>query len=69
MSKFSTWMRNNDKKQRGVAEKLKISTSNLNDIVKKGQMPSLKVAYRIEVYTKGEVTVYDWIDEQEKEDY
>lgn len=57
-------MVNNDKKQRGVAEKLSISTSTLHDILKKGQMPSLKLAYQIEQYTKGSITVYDWIDQQ-----
>ncbi len=60
-------MKNNDKKQRGVADKLKISTSTLHDILKKGQMPSLKLAYEIEKYTKGAITVYDWIDQSEKE--
>lgn len=63
MNKFAEWMKSNDKKQRGVAEKLDISTSTLHDILRKGQMPSLKLAYAIEQYTKGAVTVYDWIDE------
>ena len=62
MNKFAEWIKNNDKKQRGVAEKLDISTSSLHDILRKGQMPSLKVAYEIEKYTKGAVTVYDWLD-------
>lgn len=64
MNKFAEWMKNNDKKQRAVAQKLNISTSTLNDIIKKGQVPSLKVAYAIEVYTKGAITVYDWMDEK-----
>lgn len=63
MNKFSTWMKNNDKKQRSVAMKLNISTSTLHDILKKGQMPSLKLAYEIEKYTKGAITVYDWQDQ------
>lgn len=66
MNKFADWMKSNDKKQRGVAEKLGISTSTLHDILRKGQLPSLKLAYEIEQYTKGAVTVYDWIDEQNK---
>ncbi len=56
-------MQINDKKQRGVAEKLGISASTLHDILRKGQMPSLKLAYEIENYTKGAVTVYDWRDQ------
>ena len=66
MNKFADWMKSNDKKQRGVAEKLGISTSTLHDILRKGQLPSLKLAYEIEQYTKGAVTLYDWIDEQNK---
>ena len=63
LNKFADWVRNNDKKQRGVAEKLGISTSTLHDILRKGQMPSLKLAYQIENYTKGAITLYDWVDE------
>lgn len=64
MNKFAEWMKNNDKKQRGVAEKLGVSTSTMHDILRKGQMPSLKLAYEIEQYTKGAITVYDWLDDQ-----
>lgn len=67
MNKFAEWMYSNDKKQRGVAEKLGISTSTLHDILRKGQMPSLKLAYQIEQYTKGAVTLYDWIDPPQNE--
>lgn len=63
MNKFLLWIKDNDKKQRGVAEKLGISTSTLHDILRKGQLPSLKLAYEIEQYTKGAITLYDWIDE------
>lgn len=63
MNKFADWMKSNDKKQRGVAEKLGISTSTLHDILRKGQFPSLKLAFEIEKYTKGAITVYDWIDQ------
>lgn len=63
MNKFAEWMKNNDKKQRGVAEKLGISQSSLHEILRKNQLPSLKVAYEIEQYTAGAVTVYDWLDQ------
>jgi len=56
-------MKINDKKQRGVAEKLGISTSSLHEILRKGKMPSLKLALDIEVYTNGAITVYDWRDQ------
>ena len=64
MKKFADWIVNNDKKQRGIAKKLGISTSTLHDILRKGQLPSFKVAYDIEIYTNGEITLYDWFDEK-----
>jgi len=64
MNKFAKWMRAHHKKQRGVAETLGISPTNLHDILKKNQMPSLKTAYKIEKYTDHEITLYDWIDEE-----
>jgi len=67
VNKFADWMKNNDRKQRGVADKLGISASTLHDILRKGQMPNLKLAYEIEKYTKGAITVYDWIDQSEEE--
>lgn len=67
MNKFAQWVKNNDKTQRGVAQKLKISTSSLYDILKQGQLPSLKLAYEIEKYTRGEVTLYDWFDQSKDE--
>lgn len=57
-------MKDNEKKQRAVAQKLGISTSTLHDILRKGLIPSLKTAYKIERYTKGAISVYDWIDEK-----
>ncbi len=62
MNKFAEWIKNNEKKQTGVAKKLSISASTLHDILRKGQMPSLRLAYEIEKYTKGSITVYDWVD-------
>jgi transcriptional regulator with XRE-family HTH domain len=65
MNKFAEWVRSNDKKQRGIADKLGISTSTLHDILRKGLMPSLRLAYQIEHYTKGAITLYDWVDDPE----
>jgi len=67
VNKFAEWMKNNDKKQRGVAQKLGISTSTLHDIIRKDQLPNLKVAYEIEKYTRGVVTLYDWVDQGNEE--
>ena len=67
MNKFAEWIKNSEKKQSGVAQKLCISPSTLHDILRKGQMPSLKLAYEIEQYTQGAVTVYDWVDQPMQE--
>ncbi len=64
MTKFSEWIKTNDKKQRGVAEKLGIGTATLHEILRKGHIPSIKVAYAIELYTHGAITLYDWIDQK-----
>jgi DNA-binding XRE family transcriptional regulator len=63
VNKFAEWIKNNDKKQRGVAEKLGISTATLYEILKKNLMPNLKIAYKIEKYTRGAITMYDWVDQ------
>lgn len=66
MNKFALWVKNNDKKHRPMAHKLGISTSTMHDILRQGKIPSLQTAYEIEVYTKGAITMYDWIDEIKK---
>ena len=62
MNKFAAWIYNKDKKQRAVADKLGISTATLHEILRKDHVPSLKIAYEIERYTEGDITLYDWID-------
>ena len=66
MNKFAEWMKNNDKKQRGVAEKLGVGNTTLHEILKNNQLPSMWLAYEIEKYTKGGVTLYDWVDQIEE---
>ena len=68
MNKFAEWIEINDVKQKGVAKKIGVSTSTLHELLRLGKMPSLKVAYEIEKYTGGHVTVYDWIDQKMQED-
>lgn len=63
MNKFAEWVKNQDKKQNGIAEKIGVAASTLHDIVKKGHIPSIRIAYKIEVYTNGAITLYDWLDE------
>jgi len=65
VNKFAEWIEQNDRKQRGIAQKIGISTSTLHEILRMGKIPSLKVAYAIEKYTQGEITVYDWLDQSD----
>jgi transcriptional regulator with XRE-family HTH domain len=62
VKKFAAWIKSHDKKHRAIAEKLGISTSTMHQILKQGRMPSILVAYEIERYTHGAITLYDWID-------
>jgi len=64
VNKFAKWMEVNDKVQANVAKKIGISPSSLHEILRLDKIPSIKVAYEIEVYTKGEITVYDWLDQK-----
>jgi len=63
MKKFSNWLRDHDVKQRSLARKIGVSTTHLWEIARKDKIPSLKTAYEIEKYTKGEITLYDWLDQ------
>lgn len=63
MNKFAEWMQNNDKVQKYVALKLGISASSIHEIICLGKMPSIKIAYEIEKYTMGAITIYDWLDQ------
>lgn len=63
MKKFAEWMKHNDRKQLGVAKKIGVSQAHMHDIVRKGHIPSLKIAYEIEKYTLGAITLYDWVDQ------
>ncbi len=49
-------------KHRFFAEKIGISTSTLHCLLKKRNLPSLKLAYEIEKETNSLVTLYDWVE-------
>lgn len=68
VNKFAKWMEDNDKRQCDVAKKIGISPSSLHEILRLDKIPNIKVAYEIEVYTKGQVTIYDWLDQYASED-
>lgn len=54
-------------KQRHIASKIDISTASLHEILRCNRIPSLKVAYEIEKFTQGDITLYDWIDNEKEE--
>lgn len=62
MKKLSQWIIKKCIKQNKMAAALGISPPTLNRIVS-GIMPSLEIAYAIEIFTEGDITVYDFIDE------
>lgn len=69
MNKFADWVKNNHKKKCGIAKYLKISESALQSILNKNQVPKIKVAYEIEKYTHGAITLYDWVDQGKEEKF
>jgi hypothetical protein len=50
--------------QNFFGKKVKCCQSSMCRILRKGQMPTLKLALAIEKQTKGKVTVYDWLPEK-----
>ena len=64
MKKLNDWIRINCIKQIGFAEKIGVSTSTLHEILRNGRMPTIITAYEIEKFTDGEITIYDWLDEE-----
>ncbi len=55
--------------QRAFALRLGTSPNNLSRLVNGRQSISLDLAYRIEVLTKGEISIYDWIENKEEQSY
>jgi|HubBroStandDraft_4_1064222.scaffolds.fasta_scaffold2022727_1 hypothetical protein len=50
-------------KHRFFADKVGISTSTLHSFLKRGNMPSMRLAYEIEKETGGLVSLYDWLSD------
>ena len=63
MKKLADWLEIQCIKQIGFAKKIGVSTSTLHEILRLGRTPSMKVAYEIEKFTQGHITLYDWIDQ------
>ena len=58
---FKTWMKTTDASPAAVARDLGLSRMMIHNYMNNVNYPTLKVAVRIEDYTGGKVTLYDWI--------
>lgn len=63
MNKFADWVKKKGIKQKHIASKINISAASLHEILTADHMPNMRVAYEIEKFTNGDVTLYDWIDQ------
>jgi plasmid maintenance system antidote protein VapI len=55
------WLHKTNNTQMAVANKLHISTAQLNKFVHGSQVPTLFMAQDIYKLTKGKVTMHDWV--------
>jgi hypothetical protein len=65
MKKLADWLDKKCIKHIGFAKEIGISTSTLHQILKLGRIPTLKIAYAIEIFTQGHITLYDWVDQEQ----
>jgi DNA-binding XRE family transcriptional regulator len=63
MKKLLDWVKKKCIKQKGMAEKIGVSEATLHEILLHNKSPNLKVAYAIEIFTEGDITIYDFIDD------
>ena len=61
------WLNKTNNTQMAVANKLDISTAQLNKFVHGSQVPTLFMAHKIYELTKGRVTYKDWIESCKKQ--
>ena len=65
MTKLAQWLKKKHIMQKGLAQDLGISNTCLVYILSAKRLPSLSIAYEIEKFTNGDVTLYDWLDQEE----
>lgn len=61
--KLKQYLKDNYIQQKALVDKLGISATHANALVHERTTPTLEIAYAIEKFTKGKVTVYDWLRE------
>ena len=60
--KLKQYLKENGILQKFLVEKIGISANHVNALVHERTKPSIDVAFAIEKITKGQVTLYDWVD-------
>lgn len=67
MNALDMYLRTHGIKQIDFCKKVGMTNSNLSLIIRGKQTPSLATAYAIEKATNGEVTMYEWIEDEIEE--
>ena len=62
--KLRDYLLENGIQQKFLVEKLKVSPNHVNALYHERTTPTIDLAYEIEVLTRGNVTLYDWISKK-----
>tara|TARA_Y100000310_G_scaffold198946_1_gene198931 strand:- start:455 stop:733 length:279 start_codon:yes stop_codon:yes gene_type:complete len=62
--KLKHWLSANDMPQMGLAARLSITQAAVSNIITGRSTPSLAMACMIQAFTRGAVTVTDWLDSE-----
>lgn len=66
MNKLEKYLKHRGISQKKFSEKIGSTPNNLSLLIRGKTVPTLRMAYMIEVMTGGLVTVYDWLPEDVK---
>lgn len=61
MEKLKKYMIANDLDGKGLADQIGVHPSTISRLLKKGQKPTLDLAFHIQAATKGKVKASDWV--------
>ena len=62
--KLNEYLKENYIQQKALVDKLGLSAPYVHRLVHGLSVPSIPVAYKIEKFTRGKVSVYDWLEER-----
>lgn len=66
--KLRDWLEQTGVSHRELASGLKMTVYGVRAWLYQGKLPPIPVAKRIEDLTQGQVTLYDWLDEDQEQD-